>query len=107
MSLDSFGEFEEKLTIALRSYITGRIPNAPSKQAKRNRPEYTRQPYLGLSAFDYADAPVFFGRTAQVGEIIAAFQAQEMDSLSSSARVLIRRRIVAPIIKAMIASVMP
>jgi WD40 repeat protein/energy-coupling factor transporter ATP-binding protein EcfA2 len=74
----TLGEFEEKLTIALRSYITGRIPNAPSKRTKK--PKYHRQPYLGLSAFNYEDAPVFFGRTAQVGEIITAFQTQELDA---------------------------
>ncbi len=80
----TLGEFEEKLTIALRSYIIGRIPNAPSKQAKGNRPKYDRQPYLGLSAFDYKDAPVFFGRTAQVGEIITTLQTQELDSLTTT-----------------------
>jgi WD40 repeat protein/tetratricopeptide (TPR) repeat protein len=78
----TLGEFEEKLTIALRSYIIGRIPNAPSKQAKK--PKYDRQPYLGLSAFNYEDAPVFFGRTAQVGEIITAFQTQELDANASA-----------------------
>ncbi|MGJ8642288.1 MAG: nSTAND1 domain-containing NTPase [Luteolibacter sp.] len=78
----TLGEFEEKLTIALRSYITGRIPTSPSKQRK-NKPTYHRQPYLGLAAFDYDDAPVFFGRTAQIGEIITAFQTQEMEAASS------------------------
>lgn len=78
----TLGEFEEKLTIALRSYITGRIPNAPSKQIKK--PKYDRQPYLGLSAFNYEDAPVFFGRTAQIGEIITAYQAQELESQSAA-----------------------
>lgn len=79
----TLGEFEEKLTIALRSYITGRIPSSPRTQ-KKNKPTYHRQPYLGLAAFDYDDAPVFFGRTAQVGEIITAFQTQEMEAASSS-----------------------
>ncbi|MEP2774993.1 MAG: WD40 repeat domain-containing protein [Luteolibacter sp.] len=79
----TLGEFEEKLTIALRSYITGRIPSSPSKQGK-NKPTYHRQPYLGLAAFDYDDAPVFFGRTAQIGDIITAFQTQEMEAAAST-----------------------
>lgn len=79
----TLGEFEEKLTIALRSYLGGRLPQAASGGRNRDLPQYDRPPYLGLSAFDFADAPVFFGRTAEVGEIIAAYQAQEMESASS------------------------
>lgn len=75
----TLGEFEEKLTIALRSYIVGRIPVSSSQQQK-NRPSYDRQPYLGLASFDYEDAPVFFGRTAETGEIISAFQQQELET---------------------------
>jgi hypothetical protein len=79
----TLGEFEEKLTIALRSYIIGRIPVSPSKIAAKNRPTYNRQPYLGLASFDYEDAPVFFGRTAQIGEIITAYQSQELEAQSN------------------------
>ncbi len=80
----TLGEFEEKLTIALRSYITGRIPSSPSKLVSKNRPKYDRQPYLGLASFDYEDAPVFFGRTAQVGEIITSFQTQELEAQTNA-----------------------
>ena len=80
---DTLGEFEEKLTIALRSYIIGRVPSGPPSPNQAPRRSYDRQPYLGLASFDYADAPVFFGRTAQVGEIIAGFQAQELEALSN------------------------
>lgn len=80
----TLGEFEEKLTIALRAYLTGRLPAAAAEGEVKYRPKYGRQPYLGLSAFDYEDAPVFFGRTAEVGEIIAAYQAQEMEANGSA-----------------------
>ena len=80
----TLGEFEEKLTIALRAYLTGRLPAATAEGETKYRPKYGRQPYLGLSAFDYEDAPVFFGRTAEVGEIIAAYQAQEMEANGSA-----------------------
>ena len=81
---DTLGEFEEKLTIALRSYITGRIPVSPSKIAAKKRRSYDRQPYLGLASFDYDDAPVFFGRTAQTGEIISVFQNQELEAQTNT-----------------------
>jgi WD40 repeat protein/tetratricopeptide (TPR) repeat protein len=76
----TLGEFEDKLTIALRSYLTGRLPAVAAEGERKYRPKYHRQPYLGLSAFDYEDAPVFFGRTAEVGEIITAYQTQEMEA---------------------------
>jgi len=80
----TLGEFEEKLTIALRAYITGRIPVSETERAGRKKPVYERQPYLGLASFDYEDAPVFFGRTAQVGEIITIFQTQELEAQSNT-----------------------
>jgi hypothetical protein len=77
-------EYEEKLTIALRSYITERIPVSPSRIAAKKRRTYDRQPYLGLASFDYDDAPVFFGRTAQTGEIISVFQNQELEAQTNA-----------------------
>lgn len=74
----TLGEFEDKLTLALRSFIEGRYPQAAAKARRQAR--YEGLPYLGLSAFDFKDAPVFFGRTAQVGEVIEAFQTQELEA---------------------------
>ncbi len=79
----TLGEFEDKLTIALRSYITGRIP-VSGERAGFKKPVYQRQPYLGLASFDYEDAPVFFGRTAQIGEIITSFQTQELEAQTNT-----------------------
>lgn len=79
----TLGEFEEKLSIALRSYIIGKIPTLPSQASKSQKPTYHRQPYLGLASFDFDDAPVFFGRTAEVGSIVASFQSQEMEALQN------------------------
>jgi len=75
----TLGEFEEKLTLALRSFLEGRFPLI-SASKKGGRAHYQGQPYLGLSAFDFKDAPVFFGRTAQVGEVVEAFQVQELEA---------------------------
>jgi WD40 repeat protein/tetratricopeptide (TPR) repeat protein len=74
----TLGEFEEKLNLALRSFLEGRFPLINAKKAPKA--SYQGQPYLGLSAFDFKDAPVFFGRTAQVGEVVEAFQVQELEA---------------------------
>ncbi|WAC19177.1 hypothetical protein OVA24_18275 [Luteolibacter sp. SL250] len=74
----TLGEFEEKLSLALRSFLEGRFPLINAR--KSPKASYQGQPYLGLSAFDFKDAPVFFGRTAQVGEVVEAFQMQELEA---------------------------
>lgn len=74
----TLGEFEEKLSLALRSFLEGRFPLINAQ--KSPKASYQGQPYLGLSAFDFKDAPVFFGRTAQVGEVVEAFQMQELEA---------------------------
>jgi WD40 repeat protein/tetratricopeptide (TPR) repeat protein len=75
----TLGEFEDKLTLALRSFIEGRHPQSSAGKSPR-KSQYAGLPYLGLAAFDFKDAPVFFGRTAQIGEVVEAFQTQELDA---------------------------
>ncbi len=79
----TLGEFEDKLTLALRSFIEGRFPQI-ARNAARRAARYGGVPYLGLSAFDFKDAPVFFGRTAQVGEVVEAFQTQELEAQANN-----------------------
>lgn len=74
----TLGEFEDKLMLALHSFIEGRFPQISAKSKGKAR--YEGLPYLGLSAFDFNDAPVFFGRTAQIGEVVEAFQIQELEA---------------------------
>jgi WD40 repeat protein/tetratricopeptide (TPR) repeat protein len=78
----TLGEFEDKLSLGLRSYLLEHVP-MPKLGAKRPA-QYAGQPYLGLSAFDYGDAQVFYGRTAQVGAVIEALQVQEMEAAGSA-----------------------
>lgn len=73
----TLGEFEDKLSLGLRSYLLEIAP-APLTIGK-DLSRYSGQPYLGLAAFDFDDAPVFYGRTAQVGAVIEALQVQEME----------------------------
>lgn len=79
-SYKTLGEFEEKLTAALRGFLEPKVPHASGKSGRTRATGYSGRPYLGLAAFDYADARVFFGRTAQVGEIVVAFQTQELEA---------------------------
>jgi WD40 repeat protein/tetratricopeptide (TPR) repeat protein len=77
----TLGEFEDKLSLGLRSYLLEHagIGEAGAKRVAR----YSGQPYLGLSAFDFDDAQVFYGRTAQVGAVIDSLQMQEMEAAGS------------------------
>lgn len=80
----TLGEFEEKLSLALHSFLEGRLPRITAATVRTAK--YEGQPYLGLSAFDFKDAPVFFGRTAQVGEVVESFQTQELDALANEGK---------------------
>ena len=77
----TLGEFEDKLSLGLRSYLLEHvgIHETGTKRIAR----YSGQPYLGLSAFDFEDAQVFYGRTAQVGAVIESLQVQEMEAAGS------------------------
>ena len=78
----TLGEFEDKLSLGLRSYLLEHVSIQEKTGAKRVS-RYSGQPYLGLSAFDFRDAQVFYGRTAQVGAVIDALQVQEMEAAGS------------------------
>jgi len=78
----TLGEFEEKLGLALRSYLEGRFPREERTQ-RRGPLVIEKPPYLGLAAFDFDDAPFFFGRTAQIGDVITALQNQEADAAAN------------------------
>jgi WD40 repeat protein/tetratricopeptide (TPR) repeat protein len=77
----TLGEFEDKLSLGLRSYLLEHvgIQETGAKRVAR----YSGQPYPGLSAFDFDDAQVFYGRTAQVGAVIESLQVQEMEAAGS------------------------
>ncbi|MEQ1895701.1 MAG: hypothetical protein ABL998_24440, partial [Planctomycetota bacterium] len=82
-SYRTLGEFEDKLTSGLRTFVEQHAPAARAGAPRRSA-SYDRRPYLGLAAFDFADARVFFGRTAQVGEVVVAFQTQELEARAAS-----------------------
>ncbi len=77
----TLGEFEDKLSLGLRSYLLEHVGIQESGAKRVAR--YSGQPYLGLSAFDFDDAQVFYGRTAQVGAVIESLQVQEMEAAGS------------------------
>lgn len=70
----SADEFERKLTQHLRSLIRKRlmsVEDGPAEVAWASG-----SPFRGLKAFEPEDAPVFFGRTRAVSEIIAQLSAR-------------------------------
>ncbi|MEO8617529.1 MAG: hypothetical protein ABI600_20530, partial [Luteolibacter sp.] len=77
----TLGEFEDKLSLGLRSFLLECVGMQESGSKRIAR--YAGQPYLGLSAFDFDDAQVFYGRTAQVGAVIESLQVQEMEAAGS------------------------
>lgn len=79
----TLSEFEDKLTLALQTYITAKLPKrAAISSARKITPTVEGSPYLGLTSFDYHDSNIFFGRTAETGQIISALQEQEIDALA-------------------------
>lgn len=72
------GEFEHRLEQHLRKLILGRLPNTPASPTASARSWMEGSPFRGLQCFELAHAPVFFGRTRAVGEIVGAFQRQTL-----------------------------
>lgn len=61
-------EFEDKLETKLRKIILRRL--GLRDEEIRSRASWPGNPYRGLSVFGYRHAPVFFGRTAAVAEVV-------------------------------------
>ncbi len=66
-SYRSLAQFEEKLEIGLRKVIERRTGEIVPEVAA---PEWEGNPYRGLDVFEFEHAPIFFGRTAEIGEVV-------------------------------------
>jgi WD40 repeat protein len=75
--------FEEILEIHLRRLIEGRLAGwGISAEALSQPPprSWTRgSPFRGLEVFEFEHAPIFFGRTRAVGEVLAALRRQAQE----------------------------
>lgn len=71
-------EFEELIEVHLRKLIARRFPEAVGAE-RADVTLWNESPFRGLEPFGFEHAPIFFGRTAATGEMIAALRRQAAD----------------------------
>ena len=71
-------DFEELLESHLKKLIERRLPEESPGEETRMAPAQWREgsPFRGLHVFDFEHAPVFFGRTKAVGDVLNALRVQ-------------------------------
>lgn len=70
-------QFEELIEIHLRKLIARKYPEAVGAARTDVATWRHESPFRGLQSFDFDHAPIFFGRTAAIGEMIAALRRQD------------------------------
>ncbi|MGQ0594385.1 MAG: nSTAND1 domain-containing NTPase [Gammaproteobacteria bacterium] len=77
----SLAQFEERLEVHLRERIALRFPSsAIDAEAPPRQPPWQKgSPFRGLEIFDFEHAPVFFGRTQAVGELLNVLRKQSAE----------------------------
>jgi len=70
-------QFEELIEAHLRKLIARSFPEAVGAARTDAATWRHGSPFRGLEAFDFEHAPIFFGRTAAIGEMIAALRRQD------------------------------
>ena len=75
-------DFEEMVENHLRRLIDRQIPASMASTSEARAVWKKGSPFRGLEAFDFEHAPVFFGRTKAVSDILQALRDQEADDRS-------------------------
>ena len=70
-------EFEEQFRSHFRDFVADQIkqdtgPKPPERRVRR----WKTSPFRGLNVFDFEHAPIFFGRTKAIGEVLEALDQQ-------------------------------
>ncbi len=73
---DSPSEFEQVLERHLRKMIERALPESAGRQMAATAVWKKGSPFRGLQAFDYEHAPIFFGRTKAIGDVLEALRRQ-------------------------------
>jgi eukaryotic-like serine/threonine-protein kinase len=73
----TLAEFEEQFRRQFREFLTDQIRNefgtqAPTRKVRR----WKTSPFRGLNVFDFEHAPIFYGRTRAIGEVLGALERQ-------------------------------
>lgn len=69
-------DFEEIIEIHLRKLIARQYPEAVGETRAQTASWRHESPFRGLQAFEYEHAPVFFGRTAAITDMLGALRMQ-------------------------------
>ncbi|MFY9983529.1 MAG: serine/threonine-protein kinase, partial [Chthoniobacterales bacterium] len=70
-------EFEEQFRSHFRDFVTDQVKHdASPKQPERRLRQWKSSPFRGLNVFDFQHAPIFFGRTKAIGEVLEALDQQ-------------------------------
>ena len=78
-AFESPGDFESLLEAHLHKLVERQLPKSVSSAADAPAVWKKGSPFRGLHAFDYEHAPVFFGRTKAVSDILQALRDQAAD----------------------------
>jgi eukaryotic-like serine/threonine-protein kinase len=70
-------EFEEQFRSHFRDFLADQIkqdagPDVPKRSVRR----WKSSPFRGLNVFDFEHAPIFFGRTKAIGDVLDALEQQ-------------------------------
>jgi hypothetical protein len=88
-SYRDLGEFEEKLERHLEKLIERRLPESEQLDRFGFESTWTKgSPFRGLQTFDFEDAPIFFGRTKAIDDVLTALRKQWVNHNSAFVLVL-------------------
>jgi serine/threonine protein kinase/tetratricopeptide (TPR) repeat protein len=70
-------EFEEKFRSHFRDFLADQIAQETGPQLQQRKVRrWKSSPFRGLNVFDFEHAPIFFGRTRAIGEVLEALEQQ-------------------------------
>ena len=78
-AFESPSDFENILEMHLRKLVERQLPKSVASVAEAPAVWKKGSPFRGLHAFDYEHAPVFFGRTKAVSDVLQALREQADD----------------------------
>jgi tetratricopeptide (TPR) repeat protein len=73
----SLEEFEEQFRSHFRDFVVDQVkPDADPKRPGKRVRRWKSSPFRGLNVFDFEHAPIFFGRSKAIGDVLEALEQQ-------------------------------